>query len=112
MGGKLVSEGTPPPHRCEDGRPSPYEVNDGAVWLCECGRFWKRRTVHSSAYSYEYGDVDTSGPGWVKAKDASGAEFTREEVPPGEYLRDVGWFRATCAEHGRVDKGHRHHRLV
>lgn len=45
MAGRIVNDGTPPPHFCDEivapGRPSKYDLNEGAVWRCECGRYWR-----------------------------------------------------------------------
>lgn len=112
MTGQLVNNGTPPLHKCNTdfapGRPNIYSINEGAVWRCECGKFWKKKIVLVQDL---WDDNDCYEPHWIQVKNANGDEWIVEIIPPNEYLtQDL--FRATCTEHGRVSKKHRHHRWV
>jgi hypothetical protein len=111
--GEIVNDGTPPPHYCDEhvapGRPDKYKLNPGAVWRCDCGRYWQ--AYDQNVVDYEGEDYGTERR-WREVKNAAGDRWKIVEVDPVKYLSDYGWFRATCSVHGRVSKHHRHRERV
>lgn len=116
MSGKIVNEGTPPPHECSQisapGRPSETRLNIGAVWQCECGRFWQTYDQHVVDYEFEDAGYERR---WREVKDAEGTQFVTVEIDPSEYLqkRFIG-YRCThkLCRRKLTSKDHRHYKRV
>jgi len=110
--GRIVNEGTPPPHKCTEnaapGRPSMFDVNVNTVWQCSCGTFWKM--CEGSAYDHE-GDCYQAYRTWVRVKNANGDGWKTIEIPAHTYLTNKV-FGAFCTQHGNVRKLHRHYERV
>lgn len=108
--GRLVKSGTPPPHTCLGVLPKISSYWEGAVWLCGCGKFYKKKLVAYDDLS-DYGGF--SDWDWVEVKDAEGNEWRRIEIPKSEYVgrRFLWMFKCKRCDFW-VNCSHRHTRKV